>query len=355
MKIIYDHQIFFNQNQGGPSRYFVELIKELINLNNNPTIISPIDQNIHLKEIEEKVKKKFYFQIKKNFISEILNYMISQYYFRVLDYDLYHLTYFNTSFSTKKPKIITVYDLIHEKYMIDFNLSKYPKKKIFNDIDHFICISNNTKKDLIYYYGIEEQKISVTYLANSIKFSRIKKNPFNKPYFLFVGSRKRYKNFKIILDAYSKLPKIKKNFDIVCFGGGNFIEEEIKNMNKLSIDINNIHYRDGSDEELCALYKNSEALIYPSRYEGFGLPLLEAMSLGCPVISSNSSSLPEVYGDAALSFSPFSVDSLIDCINKITTDNDLKQKLISKGYERVKNFSWKKCALETSIIYKKLI
>ena len=163
MKIIYDHQIFFNQNQGGPSRYFVELIKELINLNNNPTIISPIDQNIHLKEIEEKVKKKFYFQIKKNFISEILNYMISQYYFRVLDYDLYHLTYFNTSFSTKKPKIITVYDLIHEKYMIDFNLSKYPKKKIFNDIDHFICISNNTKKDLIYYYGIEEQKISVTY------------------------------------------------------------------------------------------------------------------------------------------------------------------------------------------------
>lgn len=353
MKIIYDHQIFFHQNQGGPSRYFVELIKELKNLNNNPIIISPIDQNIHLKEIEEKIKKKFFFPIKKSFITKALNSIISQYYFRVLDYDLYHLTYFNNSFSTKKPKIITVYDLTHEKYMNDYKLSKYPKKKIFADIDHFICISNNTKKDLIYYYGIEEQKITVTYLANSIKFSGIYKNFFNKPYFLFVGSRRRYKNFKIILDAYSKLPKINKNFDIVCFGGGNFIEEEIKYMDKLSIDINNIHFRSGSDEELCALYKSSEALIYPSKYEGFGLPLLEAMSLGCPVISSNSSSLPEVYGDAALSFSPFSVDGLIDCINKITSDNDLKQKLILKGFERVKNFSWKKCAIETNELYKK--
>jgi len=92
------------------------------------------------------------------------------------------------------------------------------------------------------------------------------------------------------------------NYKIVCFGGGNFIEEEINYMNKLSIDINNIHFRDGSDEELCALYKSSEALIYPSKYEGFGLPLLEAMSLGCPVISSNSSSLPEVYGECDKSF-----------------------------------------------------
>ncbi len=125
-------------------------------------------------------------------------------------------------------------------------------------------------------------------------------------------------------------------------------------MNELSIDLKNIHFRDGSDKVLSSLYAHSEALIYPSKYEGFGLPILEAMSLGCPVISSNSSSLPEVYGNAALSFSPNSVDELIDCINKITSDNELKKKLILKGFKRVKDFSWKKCASETNNLYKKL-
>ena len=264
------------------------------------------------------------------------------------------MTYYDTCFSTKKPKIITVYDLIHEKFMNEYNLKNYPKKKIFSEIDHFICISNNTKKDLIYYYGIDEKKITVTYLANSINYTGEVKNYFTKPYFLYVGKRKRYKNFKIVLESYAKLPEIRKNFDIVCFGGGDFIKEEIEYINKLSIDFNNIHFIDGSDDVLSSLYKNSEALIYPSKYEGFGLPILEAMSLGCPVISSNASSLPEVYGDAALNFSPNSDEALIDCINKITSDNELKKKLIFQGYERVKNFSWKKCAIETNEIYKKL-
>ncbi len=213
MNIIYDHQIFSNQKYGGPSRYFVELIKELINLNSSPLIISAIDQNIYLKEIEKKFKKKFFFEFNsKNILTDSLNNLFSQYYFYNLKYDLYHLTYYNTSFSTKKPKIITVYDLIQERYMSEYDLKNYPKKKIFEKIDHFLCISNNTKNDLINYYGIDEKKITVTYLANSIKQDDLKKSNFKKPYFLYVGSRKRYKNFKIILECYSKLPEIKKKF-----------------------------------------------------------------------------------------------------------------------------------------------
>lgn len=354
MKIIYDHQIFTSQNQGGPSRYFVELIKELIILKNEPIIISPIHNNIYLKKILSKYKKESFSEINKNYATQMYNDVISKYYFNKLDYDLYHLTYYNNCISTKKPKVVTVYDLIHEKYMDEFNLKELPKKKILKNIDHFICISNNTKNDLIKYYNIDEKKISVTYLASFINTSKTEELHFNKPFFLYVGSRKRYKNFKLLLQSYSCLPEIKKNFDIVCFGGGSFLKEEIDYMNKLFIDPKNIQQIEGSDENLIALYRNSEALIYPSQYEGFGLPILEAMTCGCPVLSSNSSSLPEVYGDAALTFENNSVENLSNCIKKIVTDSTYKNLLIGKGYKQVNKFSWKKCAQETSNIYENL-
>jgi len=356
MNILYDHQIFSNQNYGGPSRYFVELIKELILLKNNPKIIAPINQNIHLNDISAEFKKEFFFKIKKkNFLTKISNKLISKYYFKLINHDLYHLTYYNDCLPSKKTKIITVYDLIHEKFMNEFKLSSLPKKKVFESIDHFICISENTKNDLINYYNIDEKKITITYLANSLKLKNFKKFKLSKPFFLYVGSRKRYKNFNLLLKSYTLNERIKKNFDIVCFGGGKLINEEINNIKNLKIDLNSIHQIEGSDEILSSLYSSAEALIYPSKYEGFGLPILEAMSFGCPVISSNASSLPEVYGDAALNFTPNSPDELLDCIDKITNDSVLKKTYIKKGYDNEKIFSWKKCAIETNELYQKLI
>ena len=356
MNIFYDHQIFSNQKHGGPSRYFVELIKELILLNNKPTIIAPINQNIYLNDIHPQFKKEFYFKIKKkNFLTSFYNNSFSYFYFKKHNHDLYHLTYFDSCFESKKPKIITVYDLIHEKFMKEYKLDTFPKKKVFAHIDHFICISENTKKDLIKYYNINPINISVTYLANSLKSANIKKFNLAKPYFLFVGSRKRYKNFNLLLRSYSANKKIKENFDIVCFGGGKLITDEIKNIKDLEIDLNSIHQVDGTDDFLSSLYLGAEALIYPSKYEGFGLPILEAMSLGCPVISSNSSSLPEVYGDAAITFSPNSLEELSHCIDKVINNDELKKNLIKRGREREKAFSWKKCAIETNSIYNSLI
>ncbi len=355
MKVIYDHQIFSHQNKGGPSRYFAQLIKGLVSLNKKPMIIAPINNNIHLEDIASQFKKKFPLNINKNFLTKILNNSISKFYFKFMNYDLYHLTYYNECFNSTKPKVITVYDLIHEKFIDEFKLSSFPKKKIFENIDHFICISENTKKDLINYYGINEKKITTTYLANSLKFQTSKKFKLPKPFFLYVGSRKRYKNFTLLLKSYSLDEKIKKNFDIVCFGGGKLIREEINNIKDFKIDLSSIHQIEGSDKILSSLYSSAEALIYPSKYEGFGLPILEAMSLGCPVISSNTSSLPEVYGEAALNFNPSSSEELLDCIIKIINNNELKEAYIKKGYAREKIFSWKKCAVETNKIYQNLI
>lgn len=356
MKILYDHQIFSNQVYGGPSRYFIELIKELIKLNDKPTIIAPINQNIYLKDINSQFKKEFFLKIKKkNFLTKIVNDLFSNYYFRNSIYDLYHLTYYDDCFFSKKPKTITVYDLIHEKFMTEFKLNSFPKKKIFENIDHFFCISTNTKKDLINYYNIDDKKITVTYLANSLKPRIVEKFSLDKPFLLYVGSRKRYKNFELLIKSFSFCEKIKKEYDLVCFGGGEFIRQEIENMKNLSINLDSIHNVQGSDQILSSLYSSAEALVYPSKYEGFGLPILEAMFFGCPVIASNASSLPEVCGDAAITFSPNSSEELINCINKISGDSEFKKELIKKGYEREKSFSWKKCALETNKIYKKLI
>lgn len=355
MKVIYDNQIFFNQNFGGPSRYFVELVKELNKINNNSLIISPFHQNIYLKNVSLKYKKELTTSFKKNIFLNKINNFASSYFFKNIKHDLYHLTYFDKCYQSNKPKIITVYDLIHEKFSNDFNLNLLPKKKIFKNMNHFLCISENTKKDLINYYNIDEKRITVTYLANSLKSKEVKKFKSIKPFFLYVGSRKRYKNFELLLKSYSLNKKIINNFDIVCFGGGKFVKEEIENIKNLSINLNSIHHIEGSDEILSSLYSSAEALIYPSKYEGFGLPILEAMSFGCPVISSNASSLPEVYGDAALTFSPTSSENLIHCIEKITNDSELRKTLIKKGYNREKIFTWKKCANETNELYKKLV
>ncbi len=360
MKIFFDYKIF-QQEFGGPSRYFFELFEALNKLNKEAFILSPIYLNQYLqnsnfpkniigKKINSKrLLSKFYKVINKNISKIICKKNVP---------DLIHTTYYdNILIANKKPIIVTIHDLIHEIFHYEFRLDKdaRPKKKILEKADRIICVSNSTKKDLLRYYNVNENKIFVIYHGKPYADLTFNNNlSYEKPFFLYVGGRKRYKNFRILLDAYSKLENIKKNFDIVCFGGGKFLKEEIEYMKKIFINPENIHQFEGGDNLLVSFYKNCEALIYPSKYEGFGLPILEAMSLGCPILSSNTSSLPEIYGDAALTFSPDSIENLIDCIKKITSDDDLKKNLIKKGLNREKNFSWEKCALETYNVYKKL-
>ena len=358
MKIIYDYKIFLNQKIGGPSRYFVELIKELIKINNNITVYSPAYINEYLKLLDKKYVKGTFFK-NKNYLGKLLkiyNDISSKIFFSKKNFDILHTTYYDNVNFTNKPTIITVYDLIHEIYPNEFNFNSLPKQEVFKKIDHFICISKNTQKDLIKYYGIEEKKTSVIYLSSFNKQnSTIKKHLNIKPYFLYVGSRKRYKNFILLVKAFCAIKDISQNFDIICFGGGKFIKEEYELFNKLGVNLNSIIQLNGNDESLLKLYKGATAYICTSKYEGFGLPILEAMSCGCPVISSNSSSLPEVYGDAALPFMSDSLEDLINCIEKITMNNSLKNELINKGFKQSNQFSWKKCAKETSLVYKKLI
>jgi glycosyltransferase involved in cell wall biosynthesis len=250
--------------------------------------------------------------------------------------------------------------MIHELYPDQFIDSRFvikTKKKSINTADQIICVSENTKKDLINMYDVPEDKIKVIYHGNSLPKSDEylkradleKMYSITKPFLLYVGDRKRsYKNFTMLFETYSIM--FSDRFDLVCFGGGDFNHNELKTIKSIRGSGEVIHLS-GSDHLLASLYKNAFCFIYPSLYEGFGIPLLEAMGLGCPAIASNTSSIPEVVDKAALLFDPNSKDSLINVIELLESNESKREKLINLGLEQEKKFSWDKTAYETFKVY----
>jgi glycosyltransferase involved in cell wall biosynthesis len=177
------------------------------------------------------------------------------------------------------------------------------------------------------------------------------RNYHDRPYLLYVGARGGYKNFKKLISVYSKSSKIHKNFDLVCFGGGKLHTDELQMITDAGIRPEQVIHFGGGDNILAALYKQAYAFIYPSLYEGFGIPPLEAMAIGCPVICSNNSSLPEVVGDAAETFDPLDEESIQAAIENVIFSSERRNELIKTGLTHHLKFSWSRCAQETKIIY----
>lgn len=370
MNIIYDYQIFIDQVYGGPSRYFVKLIEEILK-KENVKISSAFYINSYLKQLPPKIisgfnlNRVFYEKIPyglKKYLNTNLIKKINNHYLDIMiknfKPDLIHRTNFE-DYKTNLPVVLTVYDLIHEKYAYLYNKENHfrPKKKAIDRADEIICISKNTLEDLGNYYDLSNKKVSVVHLGYElIKENEIDQNftTFNDNFLLYVGKRMGYKNFYNFIKAYSLSEKLKKDFFIYCFGGGNFTKKENKIFKELGIQ-NKVKCFTGNDMQLIKMYKGASALIYPSKYEGFGLPILEAMSFECPVICSNNSSVPEVGGDAVAYFDPLNIENIKDEIKKTLYSNSKILDLKNKGKKRVSLFSWKKCAEETTRVYKNLL
>ena len=230
------------------------------------------------------------------------------------------------------------------------------KKFAIKDSDHIICVSKNTQKDLVRILDIDIDKTSVVHLGHSLSVRKEKNHDVNeRPYLLYVGARDGYKNFSRFVEAYAASPKIKNSFDIIMFGNDVFTKDEVQIFEKLNIKMTNVKAVNGDDAKLANYYRNASLFVYPSLYEGFGIPPLEAMGYGCPVVCSNTSSIPEVVGDAAILFDPYSLDSISNAIETVLTNNHLRSSLISRGFEQIQKFSWKKCADETLDVYKKVL
>ena len=275
-----------------------------------------------------------------------------------------HETYYSNQGKEKSslPRVTTVYDMIHEIFPENFPMrdeTSVWKRKTIERVEHVISISHSTKKDLVKYFGVDEEKITVVHLGvDSSAFQTNNATPIEttfRPYLLFVGGRGGYKNFISLLNAFSSSTQLKQDFDLVAFGGGEFNSDERNMVSTLGFSADQIRHVSGSDDKLASLYSNASALVYPSLYEGFGLPVLEAMACSCPVISSSTSSMPEVVGDAGEYCDPSSLDDIRRAVECVVYSSTRSDDLIKRGLERVQLFGWKKCAVETIDVYTEIV
>lgn len=362
MNVLYDNQIFINQNYGGISRYFFELMS-LFEKDKDVSLKLPIVYTSNNYLLESEIFYTRWFLNDKVFPGKttLIKYSNSLYAKLSLlkrDFDVFHPTYYDpyfTKFIGNKPFVITVYDMIHELYPESFPLDNFTikwKKETIGKASRIIAISENTKRDLVSLYGIDEKLINVIHLASSLKIINASPVPFPLPekYLLFVGQRGGYKNFKLFVEAFSSFSQRESDVSIVCVGGGSFNAEEIELFKKLQI-VDRIIQSSVADNVLATLYANALAFVFPSLYEGFGIPILEAFNCGCPAVLGNSGSLPEVGGDAALYFDPTDVVSIRCTLEQVIQDQELRKNLIEKGFERSKEFTWEKVARQTKEVY----
>jgi len=286
--------------------------------------------------------------------------------------DVFFSPYYKIPLLTKTKTILSIFDvtyLLVEPYRSSFGNKFYIKNFIqlaSRKAKRIITSSHSTKSDLLENLHLPEEKIEVVYLGVNPKFQAIveknerdavkKKYEIPKKYLLYVGNFLPHKNLKNLVAAYNLLPEnIKDEYSLVLGGGGPKISSRGGEQSGLS-DLQSI-ITSGNilDEDLPALYSGAELFVFPSLYEGFGLPPLEAMACGCPVISSNTSSMPEVLGDAALFFNPNHIGEMSLAIRKILEDEHLRNSFRQKGHERAKLFTSEKMAERMLAIFESVI
>lgn len=365
MRILFDHQIFLAQKYGGISRYFVNIAKQMSDFGENVRIYAPIHKNCFLKESSKHFPSGFYFNFflpKTTRIIKEINHHLSKRTVSIWNPDIVHETYYNSNSVAKKNIVLTVYDMIHEIYpksFASYDNTSMLKKVAVSRASHIICISKQTKNDLINLFNVKECKITVIYLGFNIPIvaqNEVFSSVMNKrPYLLYVGLRSGYKNFEKFIIGFASSAKLVRDYNIICFGGGPFSSHEQELIVKIGLSGHNVIQFSGNDQALANLYLNASALVYPSLYEGFGLPPLEAMAHNCPVICSNTSSIPEVVGDAAEMFDPRDEESIRASIERVVFNDSFRDDLICRGKERHKMFSWDRCARETLDVYRRVL
>jgi len=366
MKIAFDHQTFNIQSYGGISRYYTVLVRELLKQGQNIGVFAGVHRNNYLSSLPSDVVRGLKlnrYPPKSRWVFQAYNHCLANFQMNNWQADVVHETYYSSLPlpKTKAPRVTTVYDMIHELYPQMFSKrdkTTHWKRKTFERVEQIISISQSTKNDLIEIFGVDEAKISVIHLGVDMSFSQYypeQNRESQRPFLLYVGERGGYKNFQSVLQALSSSNQLKNDFDLVAFGGGKFSNKELNLISSFGFDEKRVRQLGGSDEKLKELYHLASAFIYPSLYEGFGMPPLEAMVCSCPVISSNTSSMPEVIGDAGEYFDPTNVDELMAAIENVVYSPARSGELKLLGKERIESFSWEMTAKNTLDVYQRVI
>lgn len=366
MRLAFDYQAFHMQSYGGVSRYFARLAQCLLDSDHEVGIFAPIHRNNYLGDLPQGVVHGRQMRRYPPRVARLLgayNRLLARHTMAQWEPSLVHETYYSSKPVLKsKPAVVTVFDMIHELFPADFPAhdgTSLHKRMAVERADHVICISESTRKDLIRLFGVPEQKTSVVLLgfdpSMTFQHEPAYRTPSGRPFILYVGQRGGYKNFGGLLTALGSSARLRNDFDIVAFGGGPFTQNESSLITATGLSAERVFQIGGDDNFLNRLYGAAKVFVYPSLYEGFGIPPLEAMAHGCPVVCSNTSSLPEVVGNTAELFDPDVDDALRGAIETVAYSDDAWARLRLLGYERVRQFSWQKCAAETQQIYKGLI
>lgn len=289
------------------------------------------------------------------------------------DIDLFHSPAFICPFIKTCRTVITIHDMAYLLYPDKF-VSTYRRYLKFwvplsvRVADKIITDSACSKRDIVRLFGISEKKVEVVYLGKSRDFQPItdksliddfrEKYSLRRDFILYVGTLEPRKNITGLISAYRLFKDMSPhlNYALVIGGGKGWMYSDIfKLIEKLSLVDDVIFLGYVQDKELPTLYNAAKLFVYPSLYEGFGLPVLEAMACGIPVITSNTSSLPEIVADAGIMLDPLDINALAEAMYNVLMDDNLRNSLIEKGLKRAENFSWEKTAAMTMDIYREVL
>jgi glycosyltransferase involved in cell wall biosynthesis len=364
IRILYDHQVFSLQDAGGASRYHFELIRNLQGADEVAMELllglnSSVMPFATLRQARTRVFGRGTW-IKPGLARYAINELFSSVTAPLRGrFDIYHPTLYRALPWVRRRRIVaTHHDCIHERFPHLFpNAASIveAKRKLFAQADAIICVSASSQRDLLHFYDVAENKTHVVHHG----FAPLRSPPGEaqgmtgnlRPYVLYVGSRAGYKNFGLLLEAFSR-SGLAENYRLLAVGGGAFTADEQERIASLHLSGSVTVVPRADDGTLARAYRDAALFVYPSLYEGFGFPPLEAMSMGCPVLVNRTSSLPEVCGDAAFYFEASGADELSRSLTSSLEDGQglaIKREL---GKQQVRLYDWSRSARGTLDIYR---
>lgn len=357
MRVRFDDQIFTTQRQGGISRYFVELIREFTEspeLAVEPQLGWRWTRNAHA--LEAGLGRPL--RVPGGSRGRTLRWANRTINVMRPGADITHHTYYRAGYLSRRstpPTVVTVYDMTPELFPDLFPKGNphVRKREYVRRATLVLCISESTRRDLLRVYGSVESPMIVTHLGVRDRFAPGALRPMWCPdrYVLFLGNRGGYKDFRVAIESFAELAPRQRGTALVAVGGGPFTEDEEALISRWGLR-DQVVQRNASDEELPGVFGGASAFVFPSRYEGFGLPTLEAMACGTPTVLANSSSHPEVGGDAALYFPPGDTSALAAELGRLLSDDALRRDLSEKGIVRARRFTWRRTAEVTADAYR---
>lgn len=360
MRVLYDYQILYLQKYGGISRYYHELLLHLRSLHpeDNFRIRAAISQNYYFGDMIPRRKLPKHGGRLLNDLNMKLGFAGD----RLFDEnaDIIHPTYYMPTYISEKKSrrnklIITVHDMTYEHYIQGDSKVIQAKRHLMKMADGIITISEHTKNDMLQIYpDLADKPISTIYLGIDDTSDRIGNDKAGLPeeFILFVGVRSGYKAFPMALEAFAGISTLYPHIYLVCAGGGEFTAEEKEQIGRYRVS-EKVIQKSFNDSGLTQAFREAICFVYPSEYEGFGLPILEAYANSCPVLLRRSSCFPEISGEAALYFED--AESLAYLIKKVMEDDKQREDLIIRERERLKLFTWDNTSERTYDFYNRIM